>query len=371
MESPVDQIATERLPLNASNVVASRKDAEVYTTLVETVFRPLPTDPNDNAAEEATLLPTLLNRVSSAIWSQGPTKQLVNEIQTLRAQKVAASQLLDDIEQEADAIEQRLQEKTKLAKIQQNKPGMFAFPCVACSNCATYSDEVTLQTKRSRDVLELRPVLRHRLQECEEALTDRDSELRQLRHELNLLRCEQAVSTEQKDTLLEPSSTRKDSVLLQYASRFTIERNAQSQMQSTFFLWSKYTHQRILRNKMLKRTALALTSTSAHGMTVVFSNWRGLVQDRKQRERLLRESRCRVVSQSYAAKFLMQANDSTILRAILLEWWRRSKEAALQVRIAAAEAAREAAMRDSRSRDVPLPTQAVPHVENKACCILM
>jgi hypothetical protein len=331
MESPVDQLPTEAETLKASNMVDSRKDAEAYTTLVETVFRPLPIDANDNSAEEASLLPTLLNRVSSAIWSQGPTKQLVNEIQTLRAQKVAASRLLDDIEQEADAIEQRLQEKTKLAKIENNKPGMFAFPCVACSNCATNADEVMLQTKRAApDVLELRPVLRHRLQECEQALTDRDSELRQLRHELNLLRCEQAVSTEEKDALLQPASTRKDSILLQYASRFALERNEQSQMQSTFFVWSRYTHQRILRNKMLKRTALALTSTSAHGMTVVFSSWRCLVQDRKQHEKLVRESRCRSVTQSYAAKFLTQANDSTILRAIILEWWRRSKEAALQ-----------------------------------------
>jgi len=372
METPVDQTPMEGQTSKAVESVASRKDAEAYVALLETVFRPLPSPPKDNAVDETTLLPRLLSRVSSAIWSHGPPKHLVNEIQTLLAQKVAASQLLDDIESEADAIEQRLQETKQLGKIQKNRAGIFGFPCVACSNCATNSDEVTLQTHRAHDVLELRPVLRHRLQECEQSLTDRDSELRQLQHELSLLRCERAVDDrEQKDALLEPPVNRKDAILHRYVARLMFENNSQSQLQSTFFLWRKYTHHRVLRSKMLKRTALAFVSNSSQCMALVCSSWRCLVQDRKQSDLVMRESRCRVLAQSYAAKFLMQANDSTISRAIIIEWWRCSKEAALQAHIAAAEAAGQAALRDSSSGDVRISKLVSPNVENKACCTVM
>jgi hypothetical protein len=376
MEGSPGQMPTKEQTLESNTApnldgvtsTSSRKCVEDYNALVETIFRPIPSDPK---ADETALLPRLLNRVSSAMWSQGPSKDLVDEIQSLREQKVAASQLLDSIEQEAEEIEQHLQEKSRLAKVQRNK-GMLVFPCVACSNCGINAEEITLQTNHASDRLELRPVLRHRLQECEQTLAERDAELRQLHHELRLLRHEQAAAChEEKDVLLDQSRNTKDSTLRQYVAKFVLEGSSQSQLQSIFYVWKQYTHQRIFRTKLLKGTGLALASSPVQSVALVFSGWKCLVQAHKDKKRLAQENRSKKVAQCYATRFLTQANDSTVLRAIVIQWWRCSKEAALQTRIMEAEALRQAALRESRVADIPVTKQNSPKLDDKACCVMM
>merc|ERR1711972_552561 len=308
-----------------------------------------------------------------------PTKDLGSEVQSLRAQKIAAAQLLDAIEQEAEQIEHRLQEKCQQMKINKNKrnTGFLGFPWAGCANCGPLNDneEINMHSNLSaaKDVLELRPVLRNRLRECQETLAERDSELRQLQHELSLFRAEhEAMCRDEKDALLDQPINIKEALLRRYVAAFNLDDAVL--VQSVFFAWRQHAHYRSLRSKMLKRASFALTCDESQCEAFVFSHWRSLVQDKRQSQRLAQENRQQTVARSYAAKLLVEA-DSTCLRAIIVEWWRCSKESLLQARVAAVQAEmqvmQQSAVVESRAATPLVSHRGQVDAGTKACCALM
>jgi hypothetical protein len=237
------------------------------------------------------------------------------------------------------------------------------------------SEEISVQLNHStaKDMLELRPVLRHRLRECEETLSERDSELRQLQHELSCLRAErEAMCRNEKDALLDQPINAKEALLRRYAATFNLD--DAPYLQSVFFAWKQHTHRRAVRGKILKRACFALTSDEFQCEAIVFSNWRSMVREKRQAQRLAQEDRRQAVARSYAARFLLQA-DSTRLRAIIVEWWRCSKESSLQARVAAVQAEMQAvqlsAVLDSRAAAPLVSRPGHVDVGTKACCALM
>jgi hypothetical protein len=364
---------------NPKVVPLGHNGAETCAALVEEVFQKQPPGPKPNEVVEAALLPRLLSRATSAMWSQEPTKNIGSEVQVLRAKKVAAAKLLDAIEQEAEQIEHRLQEKCQQAKLNKHTKnmGFLGLPWAGCTNCGPVNDseEISVQFNHSttKNLLELRPVLRNRLRECEETLAKRDSELRQLQHELSCLRAErEAMCRDEKDALLDQSINTKEALLRRYAATFNLDDAAH--LQSVFFSWRQYAHQRLLRSKMMKRACFALTSDESQCKAIAFSNWRSLARDKRQAQRFKQEDRRQAVARSYAARFLVQA-DSARLRAIIVEWWRCSKESLLQARVAAVQAEMQAvqqsAVLESRAATPLVSRPGQVDAGTKACCTLM
>lgn len=340
-------------------------DAKACAVLVEKVFPPQSSTPREQVASEAAFLPHLLNR-AMAIWSDDKPS-LNSQIQSLRTQKVAAAQLLDVIEMEAEQIEQRLHEKSRQAKLQQSK-GLF--PWANCGSCGSHfdSDELSFQrglAANKENMLELRPVLRNQLKEYEQTLLERDTELRQLRHELDLIRCEKDARTQdEKDALLDPVVDAKKALLQRYSASFSLMEG--TQLKNVFLVWRHYAHQRTVRSKMLKRASLSLSSSASQRVALIFSNWHSLVREKKQAQMMAQKMRKQAVAQNYTAKLLMQS-DSATLRAIVIGWWRCSKEAALQKRLEAVHAERRAAQQAAAATTSLAPAA---HPE-KACCSLM
>lgn len=351
-----------------------QNDSSDPVVLVEKLFPPQPAAPVNATVEESALLPRLLNR-TVAMWSGKPEKDLKDEIQALRSQKIAAAQLLDAVEHAAEQVEQRLQEKSRQARAKQ---GRLAFPWATCANCGQNSDteEVVVDrfpsNKGKDDVLELRPVLRTHLKEYEQTLVEKDAELRQLKHELNLLRCEkEAARQSEKDSLLDVSATTKETLVRRYAAQLSAMDG--SQLQNVFLVWKHYARERAVRSKLLKRTCLALSTQASQYEAMVFSNWNFLVREKRQAELQAKNSRRQAVSRSYAAKLLMRG-DSAILRAVVVAWWRCCKESALQSRVESVEKERKAAQQAAQraaQQAVAAARPAAQGVEHKACCSLM
>lgn len=252
--------------------------------------------------------------------------------------------------------------------MEQNK-GFLAFPwgghCGACGPHAD-SEEISFQkgsAANKENMLELRPVLRSQLRDCEQTLLERDNELRQLRHELSLLRCEKDAAVQSdRDALLNPKIGAKEALVKRYAASFSFVDG--SQLQNTFLVWKHHVYQRTMRSKMLKQTCLSLSSNSSQRQLLVFSSWHSLVSEKKQAQIVAKKRRQQAVAQSATAKFLMQS-DSALLRAIVIQWWRCSKESALQKRIEAVQAEKRAAQKASAAAPM------APGTEHKACCTLM
>merc|ERR1712146_396449 len=55
------------------------------------------------------------------------------------------------------------------------------------------------------------------------------------------------------------------------------------------------------------------------GKSLLFAYWQTLVRDKRDAQKLKKERQRLTIGQSYAAKFAMQA-DSTTMRAIIIEW---------------------------------------------------
>jgi hypothetical protein len=203
-----------------SNAINDANNKEVKAraraALVAQLFRPHEKS-RPITIEEASFLPRLLDRVNFPVCSQTSPKNLNSEIQSLKGKQSAAAQLLEEIEEETKHINQRLQEKSQQAKLQSSK----AFFGIACTNCGPSLDanEINLQGGRpfGDETIELRPVLRSRIRECEQALDERGVELRQLRHEIQLLRCEnEMIRQDDKDAVLEGPVDTKATLLQRY-----------------------------------------------------------------------------------------------------------------------------------------------------------
>jgi len=346
---------------------ANNKEAKACAALVEEVFCPREAQKAETKGE-ATFLPTLLDRMNFSMWSQTPPKSLNSEIQSLRGQQSAAAKLLEGIEKETDHINQQLQEKTVQAKLQGNR-GFFG---LACNNCGPSLDanEINIQAVHPlRDAVELRPMLRSRVKECEQALVERDAELRNLRHEIQLLRSEkEMIRQHEKDAVLDGPVNAKTALVQRYGAALSLVDG--SQMKVAFLAWRQHVQRRALREKMLKHTSLALASDAARLKAVVFASWQTLVRDKREAQKMKQDRQRLTIGQSYAAKFAMQAH-STTTRAVLIEWWRVSKESALRTHIAAAQAKRDAAVTETTALTPHSSTQKQGAAADKACCALM
>lgn len=206
-------------------------------------------------------------------------------------------------------------------------------------------------------------MLRSRIKECEQSLVERDAELRQLRHEIQLLRCEkEMIRREEKDAILDGPVNAKSALVQRYGAAFSFVDG--SQMKVAFCCWRQHVQKRALREKMLKRTSLALASDTTRQRALVFASWQTLVREKRCAQQLKQERQRLTIGQSYAAKFATQAA-STTMRAIFIEWWRVSKESALRAQAAAVQAKRDGVL-------TPLTSAQKPgSATDKACCTLM
>jgi len=342
---------------------SQQQEAKDCSALVEEVFRPHAQQKAETTGEVA-FLPRLLSRVNFSMWSQASPKNLNSEIQSLRGQQHAASKLLEGIERETEHINQQLKEKTQQAKLQPGNKGFFG---LACTHCGPSSDanEINLQTVHllAEDAVELRPMLRGRVRECEEALVERDAELRQLRHEIQLLRSEkEMIRQAEKDAVLDGAVNAKTALVQRYGAAFSLVEG--SHLKVAFLAWRQLVQRRALRAKMLKRVTLAFASDSSRLKALVFASWQTLVRDKREAAKLKKDRQRLAIGQSYAAKFVMQA-DSTTMRAIVVEWWRVSKESSLRAHVAAAQAKQDAGAK------ALMPHASTQKQTDKACCTLM
>lgn len=352
--------------LDSSSPGANNKEAKACAALVEEVFRPHEPQKVETTGEAA-LLPRLLDRMSLSMWSQTPPKSLSSEIQSLKGQQIAAAKLLEEVEKETDHINNQLKEKTRLSKLQGSK----SFFGLACNHCGPTFDvnEIDVQHgavhSRGDGTIELRPVLRNRVKECEQALVERDAELRQLRHEIQLLRSEsEMIRRTEKDAVLERPVDAKTSLLQRYGAALSLVDG--SQVKVAFLAWRHHVQRRASRERMMKRTSRLLAADSSQQKVIVFASWQSLVRDTRAAQKLKQERQRLTIGQSYAAKFAMQSA-STSTRAIVIEWWRISKESALRKHIAAAETKRQAVGNES----IKLMSQKQGASADKACCTLM
>jgi len=211
------------------------------------------------------------------------------------------------------------------------------------------------------EVVELRPVLRSRVKEYEEALFERDAELRQLRHEIQLLRCEKELARQaEKDAILD----RPD------AKRATVQRHAAalsfvdgSYAKIAFLAWRRHVQQRALKEKLMKSATVAFTSDAARQVAFLFASWRSVVHAARDAQKMKQEK------QRYASKFAMQA-DCTAMRAIIIEWWHLSKEAALRAHVSNVQGKQEAQAKEQVAMMLQAQRQGVSSAD-KACCALM
>jgi len=340
------------------------EEAKTCTLLVEEVFRPQQAQKGERVADKS-FLPTLLSRVNFSMWPQTPSKHLSGEIQLLKGQQGAAAKLLEEIEKEADHINHRLKEKSQQAKASkfQGNRGLFGSTCKTCSQVSD-SEEINLQTPRTigDHTLELRPMLRNRIKDCEQSIVERDAELRQLRQEIQLLRSEkELMRQDETDAVLDGPRNAKEALLKRYAAVFCAA--DASQLKVAFLAWHQHGQQRALRKRILKHSSLALTSQSDQLKALLFASWQTLVREKRQAQKLKEERKRLTIGQSYAAKFAMQTNSST-MRSIFIGWWRVSKESALRAHVAAVQQKEGAT-----TALVPVQKQGVP--ADKACCILM
>jgi hypothetical protein len=121
---------------------------------------------------------------------------------------------------------------------------------------------------------------------------------------------------------------------------------------------------------MMKRTSFALASDAARQKAFLFTAWQSMVRDKREAQKLKQERQRLTIGQSYAAKFAKQA-DSTSMRAVIIEWWRISKESTLHAQIAAVQAKRDAVVKDSTASTPLASSQKQGAASHKACCTLM
>jgi hypothetical protein len=344
--------------------IPDHQDAGSYKVLVEEVFRPQPILPKSPVVEETSYLPRLLSR---AMWAPvEPPANINREIQALRTKQIAASQLLDAIEHEAESIEQRLVEregeKRRQAQEKQSK-GFFALPLTACLSCSDRTEDEEDEDNLKQPMV-LRPALLKQLTESQQELVERDSEIHRIKHELDLLRKghlaqHEAVRQGEKDKLLEPTHNKKEALLRRYST--SMSKSQDLQMQIVLSTWKTYARQRVMRSRMLKRGSLAFAAAESQRLGLMFSTWNALVIEKKKAQVLTQNTRQKAMRESYAAKLLTQVA-STTLRATFAGWWRCSKESALQARLAGLEA-----MQTERKVEPQLPVGT----KDKACCVLM
>lgn len=354
------KVFSEARKLPPSSTQKGVDEAHRHAELLHRVFQQ-DEDGRNAPTNEGFMLPRLLDRLTHSVWGEDRTKRLETEIQALKQKREAASELLDDIEQEAQKIEETLQRKKQKKA---NMPQGFLSSC----QCSPQTDkgELLIGSSAPRRVttkLELRPALRAHIEEAEHALADRDAELRQLRHELNSLRQEKELSRQtDKNFLLEGGRSAKDAMLQHFASAFHVMQG--SQLQLAFTGWQQLMRRKALAEKMIKQTFLALEGKEGHGVLgLAFTSWKTWTQDTVHRKQQARDAKRAMLAQKYAAQFAGQST-SMLRLTVFVEWLRVTKESLLRARLSKMESTMKEAQQSSRHH--PETASA-----GKACCTMM
>jgi len=346
--------------------------------LLNSVFRQDRSPQREAAREDKPLLPRLLDNLSQAVWSS-PDEGVRKELRTLKERRTAVAKLLDEVEHRAEEIERSMVE-TNACRDNKIKGSLLgaAWNCCGPSHEAgeviLVGDSPVGNMSKGLLALELRPKLRERIGETEQMLADREAELRVLKQELAGMRQEsELIQQSGKEMFMERhrsrTGKRDNDVTKHFASAFVFSEG--SILQIVFMGWKEFGQQRRLADKMLKRTGLTIAgglgSIEASGL--VFASWKTLVLEKRQARQQAQEAKREATVQRYAANFAGQS-DNTLLRGSFFAWWRLSKEAALEDRLAAVQAALQKERRErhvEQEHQVPLPLAK----NDKACCTLM
>lgn len=263
---------------------------------------------------------------------------LNGEIKVLRYRRTVASQLLDEVEREVMVIEQLLEEKiarrTRLARA-------IGSTSYACCNVCGDDDVEDIPPNRTREqqahggVVELRSMLRERLEDTELTLAEREKELRDLKHEFGVqgkIRDLQAVAAEDRPHHKATAKDLRERMLRRYAAILDKAEHKDADARLAFIGWKTLVQQQKTAERAMKKGALAFAKAFAKGpLELTFGVWRQHTHEVKARS----NKRHEVMMHRYAAKFL-NGNDSALVRSAILEWAYLVRDRKASDRLAAA-----------------------------------
>lgn len=209
------------------------------------------------------------------------------------------------------------------------KHGNMVHSC--CSPCIDDDDDIVAGNRRGQrgretehhGIVELRPVLRTRLEETELSLAEREEELRRLRQELSKYTSECDLVRGQHTKLVERQEDLRQRTLQRYAVMFDRSKNALLRL--GFIGWAQVVEQQTLTDKTLKRGALAFAKSLESGsMSIVFLSWKELWASKKRKGDKRREA----VLKRY--ENLLLSSDNSIMHACFVAWWRLMKDAEVE-----------------------------------------
>jgi len=260
-------------------------------------------------------------------------KSIHKEIRHLRKRKAAASMLLDQLEKEVVEIEKQLEDRQAYgARLQRSLPP----PSITDTCCHAWNDDteemnVGTQTAVHQGIVELRPVLRSRLEESELSLHEANQELQKLRYELKGMQEQNKALSGTSLKITQRSSDLRKNLVQRYAASFRQD-NANS-LRLVFVTWLAILEQR----KQAERSAAQGATAFMKGVQrapdkMAFTFWKQYVtrdvEQRRRREAMKKET----VIRNYAAKLLM-SSFTAIVQAVLAAWWKESQDAKLRRRL--------------------------------------
>jgi len=264
-------------------------------------------------------------------------KSVHREIRHLRNRKAAASKLLDELEKEVMEIEKQLEDKQAHgARLQRSMPA----PSLTESCCHGWNDdgdEVNVGANAAvyQGIVELRPVLRSRLEESELSLREANQELQRLRYELSGIQEQnKALSGTALKTTQRSSDLRKN-LVQRYAAAF--KQDETTGVRVVFVTWYALVEQRKQAEHSATQGGIAfLKGLQNSPDKIAFTLWKQCVSKDKETQRRREAQKRDHVIQTYAAKLLTSTLAATV-QAVLAAWWRVAQDAKLGRNIESAE----------------------------------
>jgi len=271
---------------------------------------------------------------------QQAQKSVHREIRHLRSRKAAASKLLDELEKEVMDIEKQLEDKQAHgARLQRSMPP----PSITDSCCQGWNDdydEVNVSPNAAvyAGIVELRPVLRSRLEDSELQLREANQELQRLRYELNGIQEQnKALSGTALKTTQRSADLRKN-LVQRYAAAFKSDET--TGMRVVFVTWAALVEQRKQAERSTAQggTAFLLALQRAPDK-IAFTFWHQYVSKEKEAHRRREAQKRDHVIQTYAAKLLTNSL-AALVQGALAAWWKVAQDAKLGRNIESAEQTR-------------------------------
>jgi len=309
-------------------------------------------------------------------WSGGksPTQleqqRIKKDIQQCRSQRAAASQLLDEIEEKVVEVEKTLDDKTTRRTQLTNILGRSAVHG-GCCQAETDENEIVIPVAHS-GIIEIRPVLRSRLEATEAELADAQNQLREARRELAIL-SRAGQSRPHNHSYVDTDKDIKLRLIRKMAANFSKSRDALLRL--TFLTWQQMHRQIRYTDALLKKSALLFVSSTRKGLlTIVWSCWHGLVRARVARQAQKNE----LIIKRFGMRFMMMA-DKSIKELFFREWctlMQTNKLASAMERKAnkadALEGVHQHTQQLNQNKSDKLLTSEKPQARKDGpCCILM